>query len=504
MNPRKFVNCRSMISNNQHNHNNIQQIPRRIKSTVDEKNRTPKFTTNPFTSHFSKITEKDCTDLQSLVKKSVDDINDLFSLKELQSSFNAGLDTSRRKNQSVSLSKEIKRNLNTEISSLKETIAKEAKPNFTFNINNYINVPHHSKARSITRYVDDEDSFDFNHINNNLINSSQKTDRILPQNKTINVNQLTVSGGRKKQHVFQNYVNVTKKGKMISGNSSSNQSLTNNKKTINIDKEKNEMCNSSKSLKTPTSASNNNNNSNICTTTNNNMIKVQKARSISISCSHQQTMNTNTNTNPNVTIASPMNSHSNFLHKNQNYHTIINKIYSKEFPHNNTKTNDILKLMLFLNEYLINNNLLKDYYLPANKKILNDYSKYLSSNISIDYPEQSDIDHSKLDKVVNSTKIIQRAWRKAKIKKFIGKKNNINHELKKMVLNDYITRAGFKAKRILGLFNSTVESFVLLCNDNDANETLNTITKIIKGTNTECEKNILYKEYINKIILCKI
>ena len=142
MNPHKFVNCRSnnnALSSSQQNPL-AYSLPRRIKSLIDEKDRTPKFSPTTFisTSHnFSKITEKDCTDLQSLVKKSVDDINDLLSLKQLQSSFNDHIDSSRRKNQSVSLSKDVKRNLNDELN-LKESISKESKSNFTFNINNFI------------------------------------------------------------------------------------------------------------------------------------------------------------------------------------------------------------------------------------------------------------------------------------------------------------------------------------------------------------------------------
>lgn len=504
MNPHKFVNCRSnnnTLSSSQQNPL-AYSLPRRIKSIIEEKDRTPKFSPTTFisTSHnFSKITEKDCTDLQSLVKKSVDDINDLLSLKQLQSSFNDHIDSSRRKNQSVSLSKDVRRNLNDELN-LKESISKESKPNFTFNINNFINVPNHSKARSITRYVDDEDSFDNVNYANNQNNTQVNTDRILRNvdsvnsNKTINVNQINVNSGGKKQHIYQNYVNVSKKTKVpntVNNIASKSKKMIHTKSKTIYKTKSTELSNSSKSLKsniTPNSSSN----------TNTNLIKVQKARSISISTSHT--------TNPNVVKSSqsPMNAHISFVNRTANYHTIINKIYSKEFPHCSTSTNDILKLMLFLNEYLINNNLLKDYYLPKNKKILNDYSKYLADNITVDYPEQSDIDHSKLDKVVNCTKTIQRAWRRSKIKKFIGKKNNETHEIKKMVVTGFIRNTGFKAKRILGLFNSTVEAFELISNDIDTNEMFNNVIKLIKGTMTEYEKNILYKDYINKVIIGKL
>ena len=52
---------------------------------------------------------------------------------------------------------------------------------------------------------------------------------------------------------------------------------------------------------------------------------------------------------------------------NTNNSKILKQFYSKEFPIK-IKTNDILKLMLFLNEYIINNNLLDDYYIKEEEK----------------------------------------------------------------------------------------------------------------------------------------
>ena len=54
------------------------------------------------------------------------------------------------------------------------------------------------------------------------------------------------------------------------------------------------------------------------------------------------------------------------------FHQVVNIFYGKEFP-NKINTNEILKLMLFFNEYLINNNLLNDliktlYYLVVKQK----------------------------------------------------------------------------------------------------------------------------------------
>ena len=160
--------------------------------------------------------------------------------------------------------------------------------------------------------------------------------------------------------------------------------------------------------------------------------------------------------------------------------------------------------MLFLNEYLINNNLLKDYYKPQNRNLLNEYSKYLTSIIDINYPEAIEINHSELDKVVNSAKIIQRYWRNKTIKKYLGKHNKENHELKKMVVNNYIKKSGYKVKKIIGLYNSLVEDFENLSYyDNDLNEMFHYTKQIINNSLTKYEKNLLYKDFINKIILGK-
>ena len=190
--------------------------------------------------------------------------------------------------------------------------------------------------------------------------------------------------------------------------------------------------------------------------------------------------------------------HSNKNNNLQNRHQILNEIYSKEFP-NKIKTNNIMKLMLFLNEYLINNNLLDDYHDINNRNKLDCYSKFISDQINIDFPQEDDVG---IDKMVNSAKKIQRMWRKKKIEKFIGK-NNEEKELKKMVINKYIRNAGFKVKKIIGLFNTLVESFNNIGNEKEMEEMFYNIQQIIKRKLTPYEKNNLYKEYINSIIYLK-
>ena len=72
-----------------------------------------------------------------------------------------------------------------------------------------------------------------------------------------------------------------------------------------------------------------------------------------------------------------------------------------------------------------------------------------------------------------------------------------------MVLNKYIKKAGFKIKKIIGLFNSMVECFDLIGNEKEMEEMFYNIQQIIKRKLTPYEKNNLYKEYINSIIYLK-
>ena len=179
------------------------------------------------------------------------------------------------------------------------------------------------------------------------------------------------------------------------------------------------------------------------------------------------------------------------------FNQVVNIFYTKEFPRQ-INTNEILKLMLFLNEYLISNNLLSDGQKKENKKLLNDYSKYISSKIKVDFPQEQDI---VFDPSIKSAKKIQRKWRKRKIEKYLNKnkKSEIN-ELKSMILNKYIQKSGNGVKKIIGLFNTILENFDNINKQPDINEMLYQIKKLIHNKLTRYEKNLLYKEYINSVI----
>ena len=249
-----------------------------------------------------------------------------------------------------------------------------------------------------------------------------------------------------------------------------------------------------------------------------NIIKIQKARSSSIVFDNTIYNHNNNNNNNNLSSIKSKSPHipplttpntpskhnpsplrkpsSSLLFSTQNYHSIINKIYTKEFPYKTFTTNDILKLMLLLNEYLIYTNALKDL---NNMKILSSYSQLLSRNIHIEYPKIERIDLCKYDKFIISAKVIQRKWRECFVKKHIGNKDEVN-EMKRMMFSKYVMKMGFKLKKVTGLFNSVVEGFGEIENDVHTKELFWKVIKLIKGNVNTNEKHSLYKEYINNII----
>ena len=176
----------------------------------------------------------------------------------------------------------------------------------------------------------------------------------------------------------------------------------------------------------------------------------------------------------------------------------LQTLYNTQFP-TKTLTNDIIKLFLLLNEYIINNNILPDYNLDNNKDILNKLSLFLSKHSYVNYPREFDIN---IDNYINRVKKIQRCWRKYKIKQILGNNDEI-HELKKNVFDKYIKKAGFKIKKIIGLFNSIIEDFNDIKNSEDINRMFYYIKNLIKRDLTTYEKNVLYKELINNYIYIK-
>ena len=133
------------------------------------------------------------------------------------------------------------------------------------------------------------------------------------------------------------------------------------------------------------------------------------------------------------------------------------------------------------------------------RKILNNFTKYLISNMKIDYPYENEI---KDDKYINSVRKIQRIWREKRIDKFLG--NNLKeNEIKKMVVNRNINKIGFKMKKLIALFNSLVQDFKEIEENEDLNEMFYLIKKIVNREENSLEKNNLFRGYLNNLMYLK-
>ena len=239
------------------------------------------------------------------------------------------------------------------------------------------------------------------------------------------------------------------------------------------------------------------------------------------------------------------------------------------------KINDFMQMMLVLNEYLIENNLFEDISNPENKKIMDNYSLFLTNNIKVNHEnkikekkeinnknikesendkndkdkkdnnddknkkdesdnkentgdkgdkddkdnknakENKDVkdkeddkdkkNNENIDKTANAAIVIQRRWRKSKIDKyFINNFIEEEDELRKMLLNKIIYNPKCKNIKIIDIFNSVINNFKLVYKNVDEVEKIfYYIQKIIQRKLNVYERNLLYKEYINKIIYNK-
>ena len=238
------------------------------------------------------------------------------------------------------------------------------------------------------------------------------------------------------------------------------------------------------------------------------------------------------------------------------------------------KINDFMRMMLVLNEYLIDNNLFEDISNPESKKILDNYSIFLTNNLKVNHVnkiedkkeinnknikknenenEKKDKDkkdnnddknnkdesdnkgdknnkenkddkenkennnakdkeddkdkksNESIDKVTNAAIVIQRRWRKSKIEKyFINNFIEEENELRKMLLNKIIANPKCKNIKVNDIFNSVINNFKMVYKNADEVEKIfYYIQKIIQRKLNVYEKNLLYKEYINKIIYNK-
>ena len=173
-------------------------------------------------------------------------------------------------------------------------------------------------------------------------------------------------------------------------------------------------------------------------------------------------------------------------------------VYSKDIP-KNVEINDILKMMLFYNEYILS----KENFNNNDKMIMNSYSSFLCDKI-LQSDNKKCISDDNEDEIIDnkekSVMIIQRKWRDYKLKKYLkNKKNkNINNELRKLIVDNFIEKEGFGIRKVIGNLNLSLENFINL---KHKNHFIKEVKKGIIGFNKKKEKYKYYKEYINSIIL---
>ena len=173
-------------------------------------------------------------------------------------------------------------------------------------------------------------------------------------------------------------------------------------------------------------------------------------------------------------------------------------IYSKDIP-KNIEINDILKMMLFYNEYILS----KENFNNNDKMIMNSYSSFLCDKI-LQSDNKKCISDDNEDEIIDnkekSVMIIQRKWRDYKINNYLkrNKNKNINDELRKFTVDNFIDKEGFGIRKVIGNLNLSLENFINL---KQKNNFIKELKKGILGFNNKQEKYKFYKEYINNKIL---
>ena len=145
------------------------------------------------------------------------------------------------------------------------------------------------------------------------------------------------------------------------------------------------------------------------------------------------------------------------LHKESPSRFINNSNSKKKFE--KITTQNFLKMMSMLNQYLINNNLIEDYSIPDNKKILDEFSLFLNKNIKImtinnkkDIGGENSNDGSKTDRV---------------IKKDNNLTNNINEDLKNNQTNINKNKFKNKNRNLNEIFNNIINKYNIIVQNNN-------------------------------------
>ena len=174
-----------------------------------------------------------------------------------------------------------------------------------------------------------------------------------------------------------------------------------------------------------------------------------------------------------------------------------NNIYTKGFP-KEANVDDIMKMMLFFNEYLMKNN--SSNFSKEERVNMISYSNFLCEQLIKKRP----LSQGKEEEVIMEEKekkclLIQQKWRKYKSKEYI-KGSNINEEFRKMLISNFVEKEGFGIRKIIGMINSSIDEFIKLKSKDIISEEL---VDIYKGNLSSSKRDTLYKGYINYNLMKK-
>ena len=126
-------------------------------------------------------------------------------------------------------------------------------------------------------------------------------------------------------------------------------------------------------------------------------------------------------------------------------------------------TQNFLKMMLMLNQYLINNNLIDDYSKPDNKKILDEFSNFLNKNIKKENNNQRNKGRKENDCDKNISGL--------KTERIIKKDNNLNEKINSDVKNNQTNysknKCASKNLKLDSLFNNIINKYNLISENNN-------------------------------------
>ena len=126
-------------------------------------------------------------------------------------------------------------------------------------------------------------------------------------------------------------------------------------------------------------------------------------------------------------------------------------------------TQNFLKMMLMLNQYLISNNLINDYSNPENKKILEEIANCLNKNIKKDNNKITNkrMNDNNLDKNITGLKT------ERIITKDFNLNENINSDLKNNQPNNCKNKCVSKNLKLDSLFNNIINKYNLISENNN-------------------------------------